>query len=192
MNITLRKANTLQHSINKALRELGNSASTYIPISEHDDQVFTTINKARDKFLDSVLHRAGLIHALFDIRQSVAVANAEYTDGNSINSTLNSIALHNKELDLYSDIELVDEVPLSVVEATLEKRRSADSTGYHNGEYHTRILKDSDNARIVAAKVRLNLTIDEAKDVLVYLNSVKKINLDQVTVEVLQKNGLIS
>jgi len=53
-------------------------------------------------------------------------------------------------------------------------------------------LKESDNERIVAAKVRLNLTIDEAKDVLVYLNSVKKINLDQVTVEVLQKNGLIS
>jgi len=95
MNITLRKANAVQLSINEMIKGL--KFDTSVQLNEFEDAT-AQIAAVRDVFDTHRATRTKLIGALYEIRKAVAVANADA----GINDMLAEVAMLEKEIQFYN------------------------------------------------------------------------------------------
>ena len=97
MNVTLRKANAIQVSINETLKGLEFTDTVSINEFQVVDSTFAT---ASTKFFDNVVRRQSLLDALYEIRRAVSGAN--YNAG--IDSKLADIARLEKDIQFYTPL----------------------------------------------------------------------------------------
>ena len=110
MEINLRKANAVQAEIRKAISAV--KAETTLNLTEFTKDVQTELIKASQAYGDAVDRKIALTSALYNIRNSVATANA--TAG--INTLLGDIEKGDKVMEIYTNMSVqpvmktVDEV----------------------------------------------------------------------------------
>jgi hypothetical protein len=97
MNITLRKANAIQISINDALKAI--SFETQVKINEFQDAE-AEIARAALEFKTDLARRDALTEALYEIRKSVGSANAHV----GIDTRLADVANLEKQIQFYNGL----------------------------------------------------------------------------------------
>jgi len=190
MNITLRKANALQNSINDAVKNI--KIETTLELNEFQD-VDQVLSKANHTLIENDARRQKLTMALYNIRALVGTANA----ASGIDTALAKAAFIDKrisQLQEFSDSkEMTD---LSVIKGKLEKLKSLKDEarsrvfGYGDTVMTSVLAKE----QITQAKTEiLNLKKQKQKlnDEILELNIKTEIPLTDETVTVLQTEGLI-
>lgn len=190
MNITLRKANAVQNSINDVVKNIKIDLS--IEINEFQD-VEAVISAANDQLIVNDGRRQQLTMALYNIRALVGTANA----ASGIDTALAKAAFIDKRIaqleQLASASELID---LTVIKGKLAKIQN------DKGENRSRVYGYSDTVstgilskeQIHQAKTEiLNLKKQKQKlnDEILELNIKTEIPLSDDTVTLLKTEGLL-
>jgi len=164
--INLRKANALQSEIRKAISSSG--VSDTVSITEYTTDIAGGVEKAMDDFANDVTRKVALNTALFNIRKSVAQANAN----NGISDILADVELIDAKMAVYSNIA-TKEVAKSVTEivARIEKMKT-------NPTNESRIYGDRYN-NVETSVVEQN-TIDHAKQMVKQLKREKQTLQDKL------------
>ena len=185
MKVTLRKAASLQGEIRNLLSE--DLPRYQIPVNEFTQDVAQEIAKARAE-LDSVLvSRAALHKALFEIRQNVAIANAQ----SGVSDSLAQLALlESTARDLALLTREKAQRPLAETVQRLEKLREGDNVHYSQPVLVS-LLTEADLEQCKAELLKTRRKIREIKDQLLALNTTTSTLLSSDTVETLQKAGLL-
>lgn len=189
MNISLRKANAVQNSINEAIR--GIDITTVVDINEFQD-VAHALQKANDTLFQNDARRQKLLLALYNIRGLVGAANAQ----SGIDTKLATAAFVDKRVaqleELSSNKPVID---LTVLNGKLDKIR--------NRKEDTRSIygRDETVSTSVVSEGQLNQIRDEIKnlkkqkqklnDEVLELNIKTEIPLSDDVVNTLQSEGLI-
>lgn len=187
MQVSLRKANALQVAINEALKGLEFKSDVSINEFQNPSK---EIELAKEKFDRNVQRRWNLIAALYNIRTSVASANAS----NNIDNLLADLARLEKDIVFFSQyVKANVRTDLKVIGGKLEKiaNREGESYGFHSSEVSTSIFEESD-----LENFRINLSTSKKKkqalqDQLLEVNVRTTIELDAGTVEVLKAEDII-
>lgn len=190
MNITLRKANAIQNSINEAIR--GIKVEKVVELNEFQD-IAVELQKANTQMIVNDGRRQKLLLALYNIRGLVGTANVQ----SGIDLNLAKAAFIDKRItqleDLAGSAPMTD---LEVVKGKLEKIKN------DKGESRSRIYGYSDTVstsivtaeQIDQAKAEiLNLKKQKQKlnDEVLEANIKSEIPLNEETVKTLQEEGLI-
>lgn len=184
MQITLRRANALQASIQEVLKSI--ELSHTVAIDEFEN-VTETISQANNKVYEDNLRQRDLLHALYTIRGEVGKANAI----SGINDKLTSISFVSKRLEQLSVFATAQaRTDFNVITAKLDKIRNAKesyyektvSTGVLNQAEIDGFKKDIQNLK--KQKVALN-------DEVLALNVSTEITLDDTVVKILSKENLL-
>lgn len=190
MNITLRKANAIQNSINDAIR--GINPPTKIELNEFQD-VMSELEKANKALFEGDARKQKLLLALYNIRGLVGAANAS----TSIDMNLAKAAFIDKRVAQLEEISKQD--PLGDVEvikgklakiASLKDEARSRVFGYGDTVTTSVITKD----QIAQAKAEiLNLKKQKQKlnDEILELNIKTEIPLSEDVVKTLQDEGLL-
>lgn len=123
MKVTLRKANTLQLSINEQIKSL--NFETMVHLNQYED-VSEQIENMRSAFDTNYAVRSKLVSALYEIRKAVARENARA----GINDMLAEVAQLEKDIQFYSSLAS-NSARLSdaVIEGKMEKLRNSKEEG---------------------------------------------------------------
>lgn len=190
MNITLRKANAIQNSINEAIQAI--KIETSLELNEFQDPV-AELQRANDTLFANDTRRQKLLLALYNIRGLVGTANAS----SGIDVALAKAAFLDKRIKQLEELNRANVVEdLAVINGKLEKikARPADSrqsmygysdtvnTGVIAREQHEQIKKEIKNLK--KQKQKLN-------DEVLELNIKTEIPLSDDTVETLNNEGLL-
>ena len=190
MNITLRKANAIQNSINDAIKNI--KIETTIELNEFQD-VDQVIAKANNDLIENDGRRQKLTMTLYNIRALVGTANT----ASGIDTALAKAAFIDKRIGQLQELSDAKEMTeLSVIKGKLEKLKSlkdeARSRVFGYGDtVNTSVLV---KAQIFQAKTEiLNLKKQKQKlnDEILELNIKTEIPLSEETVTVLQAEGLL-
>ena len=189
--INLRKANAIQSEIRKAISS--SASKDTLSVTEYTTSVVDALEKATEVFATDVTRKVALNTALFNIRKSVAQANAN----NGISDILADVELIDAKMAVYSNIA-TKEVAKSVTEivARIEKMKTTPTN-------ESRIYGDRYN-NVETSVVEQN-TIDHAKqmvkqlkrekqtlqDKLLALNVNTVINIELVDEMVLKVEGIL-
>jgi hypothetical protein len=189
--INLRKANALQSEIRKAISS--SASKDTLSVTEYTTSIVDALEKATEVFATDVTRKVALNTALFNIRKSVAQANAN----NGISDILTDVELIDAKMAVYSNIA-TKEVAKSVTEivARIEKMKTTPTN-------ESRIYGDRYNT--VETSVVEQNTIDHAKqmvkqlkrekqtlqDKLLALNVNTVINIELVDEMVLKVEGIL-
>jgi hypothetical protein len=190
MNISLRKANALQNSINDTVKGL--QFETTVKINEFQEAE-QEISKVAGTLCDNLTRRDALVEALYEIRKSVSGANTEVR----IDTRLADVAHLEKQIQFYNGLasKTVRE-SAKVVAGRLDKIRNDKSEnrrsiyGY-NDTVDTSVLTREDldgfRRRVATAKKQKQKLQDEILE----LNVQTTIQLSDKTEAVLQAEGLL-
>ena len=191
MNISLRKANALQNSINDTVKGL--DFETTVKINEFQEAE-QEIKKATETLCNNLTRRDALVEALYEIRKSVSGANTEV----SIDSRLADVAHLEKQIQFYNGLagNKVRESE-NVVAGRLDKIRNDKGESSRRSIYgytdtvDTSVLTREDldgfRRRVATAKKQKQKLQDEILE----LNVQTVIKLSDKTEVVLQAEGLI-
>lgn len=126
MNITLRKSNVIQLSINDVIKSLNFDAT--VKINEFQDGE-VEIDKARTALTSNIQRRGALISALYEIRKSVSAANSQA----GIDNKLADVAHLEKEIQFYTGLS-ANQVreDHNVIVGRLEKMRKEDNSKHRS------------------------------------------------------------
>jgi len=192
--INLRKANALQSEIRKAISSSG--VSDTLSITEYTKGYVPLLEKAMADFAADVTRKVALNTALFNIRKSVAQANAN----NGISDILADVELIDAKITVYNAVatkavaKSVDEI-----EARVEKIKAtpADISGraaiygdrYNNVE--TSVVEQStiDGAKQIVKQLKREK--QTLQDKLLTLNVNTVINIDLADEMVLKVEGIL-
>lgn len=193
MEITLRKANALQSEIRKAISSSGSKDT--VSVTEYTTSIVDALETACKNYAADVTRKVALNTALFNIRKSVAQANAK----SGISDILADVQTVDAVMAVYSNIA-TKEVAKSVDEivARVEKLKTA------TADTSTRAIY-GDRYNIVETSVVEQSTIDAAKqkvkelkrqkqtlqDKLLTLNVNTTITISDVDTDVLKVEGII-
>jgi|688.fasta_scaffold157485_1 hypothetical protein len=187
MQVTLRKANALQASINEALKGLEFTDTVSINEFQKVGEAFDT---ASTKFIANVARRLDLTTALYEIRKAVGSAN--YTA--SIDSRLAEVARLEKDIQFFTKYASakVRESDL-VLNGKLDKIRNRKEDSYYgrNEEVSTSIFtsQEIDNFKNVLAVSKKQK--QKLQDELLELNVRTEITLSEQTVATLTKENIL-
>lgn len=189
MNITLRKANTLQTAINDALKAL--DINTNVSVNEFQDYV-QVIETARSALTANLGRRERLVAALFELRHKVGEAN--HVSG--INKLLTDVAYHDKDLTFFLEMskhKVQDDV--AVIKGKLDKIRNSNSDragiyGYTN-EVSTSIISGDELAHYQSNVAELRKAKQRMQDKILELNIKTDIELSDLTVQSLRDEKLL-
>jgi hypothetical protein len=190
MNITLRKANAIQHSITESIR--GINPPRTIEINEFQDPM-VELEKANKAVFDADARRQKLLLALYNIRGLVGAANAS----SGIDLSLAKSAFVDKRITQLEDIAgqqpLID---IEVIKGKLEKisNRKEESRASLYGRDDTVSTSVITQEQIDQAKAEIkNLKKQKQKlnDDVLELNIKTEIPLSDDVVATLQTEGLI-
>ena len=164
--INLRKANAIQSEIRKAIS--GSASKDTLSVTEYTTSVVDALEKAMEVFANDVTRKVALNTALFNIRKSVAQANAN----NGISDILADVELIDAKMAVYSNIA-TKEVAKSVNEivARIEKMKVTPTN-------ESRIYGDRYN-NVETSVVEQN-TIDHAKQMVKQLKREKQTLQDKL------------
>ena len=191
--INLRKANALQSEIRKAISSSG--VKDTVSVTEFTMSIQDALEKATELFVADVTRKVALNTALFNIRKSVAQANAN----NGISDILTDIELIDATMAIYSNVA-TKEVAKSFdeVHARIQKLKAT-------GNDTTRSSIYGDRYNSVETSVVEQNSIDHAKnmvkqlkrekqalqDKLLALNVNTVINIELVDEMVLKMEGIL-
>ncbi len=190
MNITLRKANAIQTSINDAIKSIKIDLS--VELNEFQD-VESVLKQQNDTVFANDTRRQKLLMALYNIRALVGTANSN----SGIDLALAKAAFVDKRIAQLSDIAEASEITnLEILKGKLEKikARPADSRTSIYGREDTVATSIVSKAQIDAAKAEiLNLKKQKQKlnDEILELNIKTEIPLTEEVVKTLQVEGLL-
>ena len=164
--INLRKANAIQSEIRKAISS--SASKDTLSVTEYTTSVVDALEKATEVFANDVTRKVALNTALFNIRKSVAQANAN----NGISDILADVELIDAKMAVYSNIA-TKEVAKSVNEilARIEKMKTTPTN-------ESRIYGDRYN-NVETSVVEQN-TIDHAKQMVKQLKREKQTLQDKL------------
>ena len=192
MQINLRKANAIQAEIRKAIAGVGSKDT--ISVNEFTTSIVDTLEKATEEFATSVTRKVALNTALFNIRKSVAQANA--TAG--ISDILADVELIDANMAVYSNVA-TKEVAKSFDElrARVEKLKAAPAdarSSIYGDRYSNVDTSVVEQGTIDAAKQivkELKREKQTLQDKLLTLNVNTTITISQVDEMVLKMEGIV-
>lgn len=185
MNITLRKANAVQNSINEMIKGLAFDTSVRInEFEDHNEQ----INAVRTVFDTHRATRNKLVGALYEIRKAVAVANAE----NSINDMLAEVAMLEKEIQ-FNNAFATQQPRLSdaVIVGKIEKVKAAKEDFYRRDDVSTSVFTKEEVDEFKRVVADLKRQKQKLQDVLLELNVQTEITLDDETATFLERADIL-
>lgn len=185
MNITLRKANAVQNSINEMIKGLAFDTSVRInEFEDHNEQ----INAVRTVFDTHRATRNKLVGALYEIRKAVAVANAE----NSINDMLAEVAMLEKEIQ-FNNTFATQQPRLSdaVIVGKIEKVKAAKEDFYRRDDVSTSVFTKEEVDEFKRVVADLKRQKQKLQDVLLELNVQTEITLDDETATFLERADIL-
>ncbi len=190
MNITLRKANAIQNSINDAIR--GIKINTTVELNEFQDPA-VELKKANDALFAADGRRQKLLLALYNIRGLVGTANAS----SGIDLNLAKAAFLDKRIAQLEEISsLKEHTELQVIAGKLEKVKNlkdeARSRIYGYGDTVSTTVVSKEQIDQAKSEI-LNLRKQKQKinDEVLELNIKTEIPLSDDVVALLQTEGLI-
>ena len=192
--INLRKANALQSEIRKAISSSG--VSDTATITEYTKDIAGGLEKAMADYATDVMRKLALNTALFNIRKSVAQANAS----NGISDILADVELIDAKITVYSAVATKTVAKtLDEINARIEKMKTAptDATGRHviyGDRYSTVETSVVEQSTIDGAKQNVKQLKREKQtlqDKLLALNVNTIINIDTVDEMVLKVEGIL-
>ena len=190
MNITLRKANAIQSSINDAIR--GIKVEKTIELTEFQDPV-VELQKANDKLFANDARRQKLLLALYNIRGLVGAANASA----GIDMNLAKAAFIDKRIAQLDEIANSDSVTdIAVIKGKLDKirNRKEESRASLYGRDDTVSTSVIGAEQVDQAKIEIkNLKKQKQKlnDEILELNIKTEIPLTDEVVATLQAEGVV-
>jgi hypothetical protein len=189
MNITLRKANAVQNSINDTLKSI--KIEFNLEINEFQD-VESAIQKANDVLMTSDVRRNKLTMALYNIRALVGAANVQ----SGIDTNLAKAAFVDKRIGQLEDFAKGTEMTsLEVIKGKVEKikARPADARSVYgyNDTVSTSVLSAEQIAQAKAEILSLKKQKQKINDEVLELNIKTEIPLSEEVVATLQAEGLI-
>ena len=189
MNITLRKANALQNSINDALKHV--DVKVKVSLNEFQDaEGVLAVSTADAK--RNIERRVALTNALYDIRKAVGEVN--HTAG--VDAKLTELARIEKQIQLYGAYVGSEVREAAVVIAgKLEKLRNDKSErrsiyGYSD-TVDTGVFTADDVAGFKAVVANLKKQKQALQDAVLEANVRNEVVLSEVTVKTLQAEGLV-
>jgi DNA repair exonuclease SbcCD ATPase subunit len=189
MNISLRKANAVQNSINEAIR--GVDITTTISINEFQD-IEAELTRANNELFANDVRRQKLLLALYNIRGLVGTANAQ----SGIDMNLAKAAFIDKRVAQLEEIASAKPVTdLDVLKGKMEKIRNRvdDSRGiYGRDDSLTTSVVGQEQLKQIRDEIK-NLKKQKQKlnDEILELNIKTEIPLSDDVVTTLQSEGLI-
>lgn len=187
MKITLRKANTLQNSINEVLKQI--NIKSEIALTEFH-QPEAEIARAVSEVKTNIARREKLNHSLFDIRQRVAIANHDA----GVNGNLTTVAELEKQIQFYTGLA-GKEVRQSAEVLAGKLRKIAESKVERLYSFHdtvdTSVFTAEDIADFKKTTSDLKKAKQQLQDLILELNVRTEIQLSDETVATLQAEGLL-
>ena len=191
MNITLRKANAVQNSINDAVKSI--KVELTVELNEFQN-VEDTLSKANNELIANDGRRQNLTMALYNIRALVGTANA----ASGIDTALAKAAFIDKRIGQLEQLANGTEItPLEVIKGKLEKIKNdkGDNTrrslyGYSD-TVSTGILSKDQIAQAKTEILNLKKQKQKLNDEILELNIKTEIPLSDDTVATLQAEGLL-
>lgn len=186
MQVTLRKANAIQNSINEALKAL--EFNTDVSINQFQT-VETVIQDASSVFRANLERRTKLVSTLYEIRKNVAKANSS----SGIDSMLADVARQEKDLVFFSTLAKKQSVTDSaVLQGKLKKiSERKENDYYHKDEVETSILSKQDIAEYNSTAASLKKAKQKLQDELLELNVRTVITLSDDAVKTLTDENII-
>jgi hypothetical protein len=189
MNISLRKANTVQNSINETIR--GIDITTHLDINEFQNAA-EVLQIANNKLFENDARRQKLLLALYNIRGLVGAANVQ----SGIDTKLATAAFVDKRIaqleELASNKPVTD---LAILNGKLEKirNRKDDSRSiYGRDETVSTTVISEDQLKLIRDEIK-NLKKQKQKinDEVLELNIKTEIPLSEDVVNTLQAEGIL-
>lgn len=190
MNITLRKANAVQNSINDAVKSIKVELTVELNEFQNIEEALATAN---NHLLTNDARRQKLTMALYNIRALVGAANA----ASGIDTNLAKAAFIDKRIGQLEELAKAAEItPLEVIKGKLEKIKNlkdeARSRIYGYGDtVSTSVLSKEQIAQAKAEVLNLKKQKQKLNDEILELNIKTEIPLSDDTVAVLQTEGLL-
>lgn len=187
MNVTLRKANAIQASINEVLKGL--EFNDTVSINEFQN-VGEAFDAASTKFMANMTRRIDLTTALYEIRKAVGSANFQA----SIDSRLAEVARLEKDIQFYGKYAnaKVREAD-AVINGKLDKIRNRKEEAYYgrNEEVSTSIFttEQVENFKQVLANAKKQK--QKLQDELLEANVRTEVALSEQTVATLTKENIL-
>lgn len=186
MQITLRKANAVQTAINEAIKGL--DLSTNVTLNEFEG-VQDQIDAVRERFWKDSETRTGLVMALYQIRAKVAQANA----ASGINDHLARIAYLDKQINHNTILAGKNvQTSLRVLNGQISKDAEAKSDVYYGRQATTTSIftqQEIESFKHAAADYKREK--QKLQDILLELNIQTKIELNEETVQCLEKADIL-
>ena len=191
MNITLRKANAVQHSITEAIKNI--KIDLTVEINEFQS-VEDVITKANSTLVENDGRRQKLTMALYNIRALVGTANA----ASGIDTALAKAAFIDKRIGQLEELAKATEITaLDVIKGKLDKIRNDKSESTRSRIYGysdtvtTGVLGLEQIAQAKAEVLSLKKQKQKINDEVLELNIKTEIPLTEDVVAVLQAEALI-
>ena len=191
MNITLRKANAVQNSINDTVK--GIKMEFNIELNEFQD-VEAAITKANSELVTNDGRRQKLIMALYNIRALIGTANA----ASGINTALAKAAFIDKRIGQLEQFTTASEmISLDVIKGKLEKIKNDKGEAGRRSIYgysdtvSTSILSKDQITQAKAEILNLKKQKQQINDEVLELNIKTEVPLNEDTVATLQAEGLL-
>lgn len=190
MNITLRKANAIQNSINDAVKNI--KVDLTVEINEFQN-VEEAIAKANSTLVDNDGRRQKLTMALYNIRALIGTANA----ASGINTALAKAAFIDKRISQLEELVKADEmIDLEVIKGKLDKIKNdkgeSRSRVYgYTDTVTTGVLAASQIAQAKAEVLSLKKQKQKINDEILELNIKTEIPLADDTVAALTAENLL-
>jgi hypothetical protein len=191
--INLRKANAIQSEIRKAINSSG--VQETLSITEYTQNVATEFEFAKDAFAVDVTRKVALNTALFNIRKSVAQANATV----GISNILADVELIDATMTVYSTVaskqvaKTIEEINARIekIKATPADSARASIYGDRYSNVETSVVEQS-TIDIAKQKVKqLKREKQTLQDKLLELNVNTLIEISDVDVMVLKVEGIM-
>jgi hypothetical protein len=190
--INLRKANALQSEIRKAISSSG--VSDTVSITEYTKDIAGGLEKAMADYATDVTRKLALNTALFNIRKSVAQANAS----NGISDILTDVELIDAKMAVYSAVATKPVAKtLDEINARVEKLKvtTQDASARMYGDRFTSVETSVvEQSTIDGAKLNVKQLKREKQtlqDKLLALNVNTVINIDTIDEMVLKVEGIL-
>ena len=191
MNITLRKANAVQNSINETIKHI--DIKTTVELNEFQN-VETELQKANTVLFRNDARRQRLLLALYNIRGLVGSANAQ----SGIDMKLATSAFLDKRIAQLEPLAKLEPVTdLTVINGKIEKIRNDKSEtarsriyGY-NDTVSTSVISDEQLTQIRAEISNLKKQKQKVNDEVLELNIKTEIPLSEEVVKTLQEEGIL-
>ncbi len=188
MNITLRKANVLQNSIQDTIK--GIKVDLAVSINEFQN-VEEALTKANTALVENDGRRQKLTMALYNIRALIGTANA----ASGINTSLAKAAFIDKRIGQLEELAKADEITdLEVLKGKLEKIKNSknESRIYGYGDtVATGVLSAEQIAQAKTEILSLKKQKQKLNDEILEINVKTEIPLSEDTVATLQAENLL-